>query len=151
MNINFKLYVSALFRKLSLIVFLSFTSFPAFADVNNGDTAWILTSTALVLFMTLPGLALFYAGLVNSKNVVSVLMQHFAVACVVSIIWVTLGYSLAFSSGNAWIGDLSNIFMKSIDLDSTFRHYTRKSFCNISNDLCYYHSSFNYRSLSLKG
>jgi Amt family ammonium transporter len=68
--------------------------------------------------MTLPGLALFYAGLVNSKNVVSVLMQHFAVACVVSIIWVTLGYSLAFSSGNAWIGDLSNIFMKSIDLDS---------------------------------
>ncbi|MDA9649282.1 ammonium transporter [Alphaproteobacteria bacterium] len=118
MNINFKLYVSALFRKLSLIVFLSFTSFPAFADVNNGDTAWILTSTALVLFMTLPGLALFYAGLVNSKNVVSVLMQHFAVACVVSIIWVTLGYSLAFSSGNAWIGDLSNIFMKSIDLDS---------------------------------
>ena len=118
MNINFKLYVSALFRKLSLIIFLSFTSFPAFADVNNGDTAWILTSTALVLFMTLPGLALFYAGLVNSKNVVSVLMQHFAVACVVSIIWVTLGYSLAFSSGNAWIGDLSNIFMKSIDLDS---------------------------------
>jgi len=69
--------------------------------------------------MTLPGLALFYAGLVNSKNVVSVLMQHFAVACVVSIIWVVLGYSLAFSSGNAWIGDLSNIFMKSIDLDST--------------------------------
>ena len=118
MNINFKLYVLSLFRKLSLIVFLSFTSFPAFADVNNGDTAWILTSTALVLFMTLPGLALFYAGLVNSKNVVSVLMQHFAVACVVSIIWVTLGYSLAFSSGNAWIGDLSNIFMKSIDLDS---------------------------------
>ena len=118
MNINFKLYVTALFRKLYLIVFLSFTSFPAFADVNNGDTAWILTSTALVLFMTLPGLALFYAGLVNSKNVVSVLMQHFAVACVVSIIWVTLGYSLAFSSGNAWIGDLSNIFMKSIDLES---------------------------------
>lgn len=118
MNINFKLYVSAIFRKLSLIVFLSFTSYPAFADVNNGDTAWILTSTALVLFMTLPGLALFYAGLVNSKNVVSVLMQHFAVACVVSIIWVTLGYSLAFSSGNAWIGDLSNIFMKSIDLES---------------------------------
>ena len=118
MNINFKLYVSSLFRKLSLIVFLSFTSFPAFAVVNNGDTAWILTSTALVLFMTLPGLALFYAGLVNSKNVVSVLMQHFAVACVVSIIWVTLGYSLAFSSGNAWIGDLNNIFMKSINLDS---------------------------------
>ena len=102
-----------------LIIFFSFFSFPAFAEVNNGDTAWILTSTALVLFMTLPGLALFYAGLVNSKNVVSVLMQHFAVACVVSIIWVILGYSLAFSSGNAWIGDLSNLFMKSIDINST--------------------------------
>ena len=88
------------------------------AEVNSGDTAWILTSTALVLFMTLPGLALFYAGLVNSKNVVSVLMQHFALACVVSIIWVTIGYSLAFSTGNAWIGDLSNLFMKSITLDS---------------------------------
>ena len=116
---NFNLCLSMLFRRLFLIASLSFISFPAFADVNNGDTAWILTSTALVLFMTLPGLALFYAGLVNSKNVVSVLMQHFAVACVVSIIWVILGYSLAFSSGNAWIGDFSNIFMKSIDLDST--------------------------------
>ena len=116
---NFNLCLSMLSRRLFLIVSLSLISFPAFADVNNGDTAWILTSTALVLFMTLPGLALFYAGLVNSKNVVSVLMQHFAVACVVSIIWVILGYSLAFSSGNAWIGDFSNIFMKSIDLDST--------------------------------
>ena len=116
---NFNLCLSMLFRRLFLIASLSFIAFPAFADVNNGDTAWILTSTALVLFMTLPGLALFYAGLVNSKNVVSVLMQHFAVACVVSIIWVILGYSLAFSSGNAWIGDFSNIFMKSINLDST--------------------------------
>ena len=106
-------------KKFFLIILFSFFSFPAFAEVNNGDTAWILTSTALVLFMTLPGLALFYAGLVNSKNVVSVLMQHFAVACVVSVIWVILGYSLAFSSGNAWIGDLSNLFMKSIDINST--------------------------------
>ena len=69
---------------------LTLISFPAFADINNGDTAWILTSTALVLFMTLPGLALFYAGLVNSKNVVSVLMQHFSLACVVSVIWVVI-------------------------------------------------------------
>ena len=105
-----------------VIAFIAATLLPeaVFAEdgISHANTAWILTSTALVLFMTLPGLALFYAGLVNSKNVVSVLMQHFAVACVVSIIWVTLGYSLAFSSGNAWIGDLSNIFMKSIDLDS---------------------------------
>ena len=93
-------------------------SFPAFAEINNGDTAWILTSTALVLFMTLPGLALFYAGLVNSKNVVSVLMQHFSLACVVSIIWVVVGYSLAFSEGNAWIGGFSNMFMNSIELET---------------------------------
>ena len=105
-------------KVLNLAFLLSFFSHPAMAEVNSGDTAWILTSTALVLFMTLPGLALFYAGLVNSKNVVSVLMQHFALACAVSIIWVTIGYSLAFSTGNAWIGDLSNLFMKSITLDS---------------------------------
>ena len=115
MNFNF----FKVFKKFFLITLLCIVSFPAFAQVNNGDTAWILTSTALVLFMTLPGLALFYAGLVSSKNVVSVLMQHFAVACVVSIIWVVLGYSLAFSGGNAWIGDFSNLFMKSIDVDST--------------------------------
>ena len=97
---------------------LASISFPAFADINNGDTAWILTSTALVLFMTLPGLALFYAGLVNSKNVVSVLMQHFSLACLVSVIWVIIGYSLAFSEGNSWIGGLGNIFMNSIELET---------------------------------
>lgn len=68
--------------------------------------------------MTLPGLALFYGGLVSSKNIVSVLMEHFALACVVSIIWVVAGYSLAFSAGNDWIGGLSNIFMNSINVDS---------------------------------
>ena len=114
-----KINLSLFLKNFFLIISLSLFSFPALAEVNNGDTAWILTSTALVLFMTLPGLALFYAGLVNSKNVVSVLMQHFAVACVVSVIWVIIGYSLAFSSGNAWIGDLSNLFMKSIDINST--------------------------------
>ena len=69
----------------------------AHAAVDSGDTAWILTSTALVLFMTLPGLALFYAGLVQPRNVVSVLMHHFALACVCSVTWVIAGYSLAFS------------------------------------------------------
>ena len=66
-------------------ILLTMISFPAFADINNGDTAWILTSTAQVLYVTLPGLALFYAGLVHSKNVVSVLMQHFSLACVISL------------------------------------------------------------------
>ncbi len=100
-------------------LFLTMISFPAFAEINNGDSAWILTSTALVLFMTLPGLALFYAGLVNSKNVVSVLMQHFSLACVVSIIWVVVGYSLAFYKGNAWIGGFGNMFMNSIELETS--------------------------------
>ena len=111
---KFKIKILDIFTAL----LLTLISFPAFAVINNGDTAWILTSTALVLFMTLPGLALFYAGLVNSKNVVSVLMQHFSLACVVSIIWVVVGYSLAFSEGNAWIGGFGNIFMKSIGLET---------------------------------
>ena len=105
-------------KNLLIIVVFSLFSYLTFADINNGDTAWVLTSTALVLFMTLPGLALFYAGLVNSKNVVSVLMQHFALACMVSVIWVILGYSLAFSEGNEWIGGFSNIFMNAIDVNS---------------------------------
>lgn len=92
--------------------------FMAQADtLDTGDTAWILTSTALVLFMTLPGLALFYGGLVRAKNVLSVLMQCFAIACVVSIIWVIYGYSLSFGDGgemNAWIGGLDNAFLANV-------------------------------------
>ncbi len=79
----------------------------AVTQVNSGDTAWILTATALVLFMTLPGLALFYGGLVKSKNVLSILVQCMAIAGVMSIIWVAFGYSLAFGEGNAFIGDFS--------------------------------------------
>lgn len=84
------------------------------ATINGANTAWILTSTALVLFMTLPGLALFYGGLVRVKNILSVLMQCFAIACLVSILWLIAGYSLAFGAGNAWIGDLSMAFMGNI-------------------------------------
>ena len=89
--------------------------------VDTGDTAWILTSTALVLFMTLPGLALFYGGLVRAKNVLSVLMQCFVIACVVSILWVVYGYSLAFGDGgsmNAWIGGLDNAFLANVTRES---------------------------------
>jgi Amt family ammonium transporter len=87
----------------------------AFADELNGaNTAWILTSTALVLFMTIPGLAMFYAGLVRSKNVLSVFMQCFAITCVASILWFVVGYSLAFGEGNAWIGDFSKVLMVGI-------------------------------------
>ena len=97
---------------------------PAIAQadtMDTGDTAWILTSTALVLFMTLPGLALFYGGLVRAKNVLSVLMQCFAIACIVSILWVIYGYSLSFGDGgsmNAWIGGLDNAFLANVTRDS---------------------------------
>jgi len=77
------------------------------AALSGANTSWILTSTALVLFMTLPGLALFYGGLVRSRNVLSVLMQCFAIAGIASILWLVLGYSIAFSEGNGLIGGLS--------------------------------------------
>jgi len=92
-----------------------------FADeLNSGDTAWILTSTALVLFMTLPGLALFYSGLVRAKNVLSVLMQCFAIACLVSIMWMVGVYGLAFGDGgsiNKIVG-LGNFMISDINLES---------------------------------
>ena len=88
------------------------------AAIDSGDTAWILTATALVLMMTLPGLALFYAGLVQAKNVVSVLMHHFALACLLSVLWVVAGYSLAFSGDGAWVGDLGNLFMSGLGFDN---------------------------------
>jgi len=84
------------------------------AVMNGANTAWILTSTALVLFMTLPGLALFYGGLVRTKNVLSVLMQCFSIAGIASVAWLILGYSLAFGEGNAFIGDFSKVMMAGI-------------------------------------
>ncbi|MCG7975861.1 MAG: ammonium transporter [Candidatus Thiodiazotropha taylori] len=82
--------------------------------MNSANTAWIMASTALVLFMTLPGLAMFYGGLVRTKNVLSVLMQCFAIAGMVSILWLVAGYSLAFGEGNAWIGDFSRVLMSGV-------------------------------------
>jgi len=83
-------------------------------ELSGANTAWILTSTALVLFMTIPGLSMFYAGLVRSQNVLSVFMQCFAITCVASILWFIVGYSLAFGEGNAWIGDLSKVMFAGI-------------------------------------
>tara|TARA_B100001250_G_scaffold298520_1_gene260085 strand:+ start:74323 stop:75597 length:1275 start_codon:yes stop_codon:yes gene_type:complete len=96
--------------------------FPVIASaqqLDTGDTAWMLISTALVLFMTLPGLSLFYAGLVGRRNVLSVLMQCFSIACVMSVLWVICGYSLAFgNSVNGYIGDLSLVFLNGISFDT---------------------------------
>ncbi len=88
------------------------------ATLSGADTAWMLTSTALVLFMTLPGLALFYGGLVRTKNVLSVLMQCFAITCVVSILWLVLVYSLVFGAGGPWIGGLSKVFLNGVTEDA---------------------------------
>ena len=82
--------------------------------LDSGDTAWMLTSTALVLLMTIPGLALFYGGMVRKKNVLSVLMQVFAVCCVASIVWVVIGYSIAFGGDGPYIGGFSQLFLAGI-------------------------------------
>ena len=105
-------------KKLLLLSIASLSIGISADELNSGDTAWILTSTALVLFMTLPGLSLFYAGLVRSKNAISVLMQCFAIACIVSVAWVVYGYSLAFTEGNAFIGGTSAFFLSGIGRDT---------------------------------
>ena len=89
--------------------------------VDSGDTAWMLTATALVLFMTIPGLSLFYAGLVRSKNVLSVLVQCFAIVSLMTVLWMIYGYSLAFTEGgaaDAFIGGLSKVFLAGVTVES---------------------------------
>ena len=114
------MFILRLLGQLGFALPALFVAAPALASdgADSGDTAWILTATALVLFMTIPGLALFYAGLVQAKNVVSVLMHHFAIACLMSILWVCAGYSLAFSGSGAWFGSLENIFMMRLSFDA---------------------------------
>ena len=99
-----------------------FAASGASADEFSGaDTAWVLTSTALVLFMTIPGLSLFYAGLVRVKNVLSVMMQCFALTCLMSVVWFVVGYTIAFGSEGVeqgpYIGDFGNIFFSAITID----------------------------------
>lgn len=108
------------FSMKSMFAFLALLAIPQLgmtAEVDTGDTAWILTSTALVLFMTLPGLALFYGGLTRSRNVLSVLMQCFVIAGIASIVWLVAGYSLAFTDGgsaNAYIGGLGKVLFAGV-------------------------------------
>jgi len=85
------------------------------AKVDTGDTAWMLTSTALVLMMTIPGLALFYAGMVRKKNILATLMQSFAICALVTVLWMVAGYSLAFTNGTPYFGDLSKIMLKGFE------------------------------------
>ena len=107
------------YKILSLGSVVSLMPAVAIADeLNAGDTAWMLTASALVLFMLLPGLSLFYAGLVRSKNVLSILMQCFTIACAMSLLWFVVGYSLAFSGDGAWIGNLDKAFLRGVTVDS---------------------------------
>ncbi|OOY83934.1 ammonia channel protein, partial [Solemya velum gill symbiont] len=105
-------------RIWGLLLALGFSGTAAADTINSANTSWILTSTALVLFMTLPGLALFYGGLVRTKNVLSVLMQCFSIAGISSILWLVIGYSLAFGEGGDYIGDFSRVMMAGIDRES---------------------------------
>ena len=93
---------------------------PALAadELNTGDTAWMLTSSLLVLMMTIPGIALFYGGMVRKKNVLATLMQSFAVCCMATIIWMVIGYSLAFSGDGPFVGDLGQLFLKGMGVGS---------------------------------
>jgi len=88
--------------------------------INSGDTAWMLTSTALVLLMTIPGLAVFYGGMVRRHNVLSTVMQSFATACLVAVLWAIVGYSLAFTNGNAYVGGFSRFLLRGMDMNNAF-------------------------------
>jgi len=88
------------------------------SPLNSGDTSWLLTSTALVLLMTIPGLALFYGGMVRKKNVLTTVMQSFAITCLVSVLWMVAGYSLAFTEGSAYLGGLSRAFLSGMGTDA---------------------------------
>ena len=105
-----------------IVMGLIFTGLPTLAmaqdELSSGDTAWMLTSAVLVLFMTIPGLSLFYAGLVRAKNVLSVMMQCFAITCLMSVLWFIYGYSLAFSGEGAIVGNLGKLFLKGVGTDA---------------------------------
>ena len=109
--------------KAILFGLLAFAALPVLAApaLDKGDTTWIMTATALVLFMTIPGLSMFYAGLVRSRNVLSVFMQCFAITCMISILWIAFGYSLALTKGapvNDWIGSMRRFFLEGVNLKS---------------------------------
>ncbi len=107
-----------IFLGSGLLALSPVTAFAQDATVNAGDTAWILTATALVLFMSLPGLALFYGGLVRAKNYLSVLMKVYAIAALASIVWVVAGYSIAFGDGGKWWGGLDNFLLLDLGRDA---------------------------------
>src|SRR6185437_10018426 len=104
------------------VTMLSLAASPAFAEagkISGADTAWMIGATGLVLMMTIPGLALFYAGLVRKKNILATMAQSLGAVAIISLLWGALGYTLAFSGGNAWLGSLDRIFLAGMGMDST--------------------------------
>jgi len=99
------------------------------AGPDSGDTAWLLTSTALVLMMTIPGLALFYGGMVRKKNVLSMLMQCFACTCLITVLWLVVGYSLAFTEGSAFVGGFSRVMLMGLGVDALSGSIPESLFC----------------------
>ncbi len=113
---------------LALTALLPSASAFAAATVNKGDTTWMLTATTLVILMTIPGLALFYGGLVRSKNILSVLMQVFMVFCMVSLLWFAYGYSIAFTNGNAFMGGFSKVFLSGVDISTLAATFSKETY-----------------------
>jgi ammonium transporter, Amt family len=112
----------------ALAVFLPASTALAAASVNKGDTAWMIVATALVILMTIPGLALFYGGLVRSKNILSVLMQVFICFCMIQILWFVYGYSLAFTNGNQFIGGFSKVLLAGVDLSTMAATFSKETY-----------------------
>src|SRR5450432_617027 len=119
----------AAFATLASAGMLATTAGAAFAaaapkdPLNSGDTAWMITSSALVLMMTIPGLALFYAGMVRKKNVLATLAQSFGATCIITVLWMIIGYSIAFTNNpdagtNAWIGGFGYLFLGPMKLST---------------------------------
>jgi Amt family ammonium transporter len=103
---------------VAALLAITTTASAADSTINSGDTAWLLTSTALVLFMMIPGLALFYAGLVRARNVLSIFMQCFALTAVLSLVWLVCGYTLSFSDGGSFIGSFDKMFLHGVTTTS---------------------------------
>ena len=113
---------------LALSAFLSAAPAYAAATVNKGDTAWMLVATALVILMTIPGLALFYGGLVRSKNVLSVLMQVFICFCMIALLWFAYGYSVAFTNGTPYYGGLSKAFLAGVNISTLAATFSKETY-----------------------
>ena len=116
---KFSLPKAGAFGALASILLLASPALGQDVEFDTGDTAWMLTSTALVLLMTIPGVALFYAGMVRKKNVLSTMMQSFAITALVTVVWTVVGYSLALTEGGAFLGGFDRFLLSGMELDAS--------------------------------